>query len=169
VKAIQRLFGEHAYKLNISATKSMTGHLLGGAGAVEGVAAIMAVHTGHVPPTINHFTDDPEIDPKPELHLQYRAEAHRERGHEQHLRVRWAQHLGDLPQVQLGPLDPRSAQSAPALRPRIGVGRGPGVAKRPWAFARRSHRSTAKRCVTAARWWMIAPDLPDNERLGVPG
>ena len=64
VKAIQRLFGDHAYNLNISATKSMTGHLLGGAGAVEGVAAIMAVHTGIVPPTINHFTDDPEIDPK---------------------------------------------------------------------------------------------------------
>lgn len=64
VKAIQRLFGEHAYALNISATKSMTGHLLGGAGAVEGVAAIMAVYTDIVPPTINHFTDDPEIDPK---------------------------------------------------------------------------------------------------------
>jgi 3-oxoacyl-[acyl-carrier-protein] synthase II len=64
VKAIQRLFGEHAYRLNISATKSMTGHLLGGAGAVEAVATIMAVHTGIVPPTINHFTDDPEIDPK---------------------------------------------------------------------------------------------------------
>ena len=64
VKAIQRLFGEHAYALNISATKSMTGHLLGGAGAVEGVAAIMAVQTDIVPPTINHFTDDPEIDPK---------------------------------------------------------------------------------------------------------
>ena len=63
VKAIQRLFGEHAYKLNISATKSMTGHLLGGAGAVEGIAAIMSVHTDTVPPTINHFTDDPEIDP----------------------------------------------------------------------------------------------------------
>ena len=64
VKAIQRIFGEDAYRLNISATKSMTGHLLGGAGAVEGVAAIMAVHTDIVPPTINHFTDDPEIDPK---------------------------------------------------------------------------------------------------------
>lgn len=63
VKAIQRLFGDHAYKLNISSTKSMTGHLLGGAGAVEGIAAIMAVHTDTVPPTINHFTDDPEIDP----------------------------------------------------------------------------------------------------------
>lgn len=64
VKAIQRIFGEDACRLNISATKSMTGHLLGGAGAVEGVAAIMAVHTDMVPPTINHFTDDPEIDPK---------------------------------------------------------------------------------------------------------
>ena len=64
VKAIQRIFGEHAYSLNISSTKSMTGHLLGGAGAVEGVAAIMAVHTDTVPPTINHFTDDPELDPK---------------------------------------------------------------------------------------------------------
>lgn len=64
VKAIQRLFGDHSYKLNISSTKSMTGHLLGGAGAVEAVAAIMAVHTDTVPPTINHFTDDPEIDPK---------------------------------------------------------------------------------------------------------
>ncbi len=64
VKAIQRIFGEDAYRLNISSTKSMTGHLLGGAGAVEGIAAIMAVHTDIVPPTINHFTDDPEIDPK---------------------------------------------------------------------------------------------------------
>ncbi len=62
VKAIQRIFGEDAFRLNISATKSMTGHLLGGAGAVEGIAAIMAVHTDMVPPTINHFTDDPEID-----------------------------------------------------------------------------------------------------------
>ena len=64
VKAIQRIFGDHAYALNISSTKSMTGHLLGGAGAVEGVAAIMAVHTDTVPPTINHFTDDPDLDPK---------------------------------------------------------------------------------------------------------
>ena len=64
MKAIQRIFGEDAYRLNISSTKSMTGHLLGGAGAVEGIAAIMAVHTDIVPPTINHFTDDPEIDAK---------------------------------------------------------------------------------------------------------
>lgn len=63
VKAIQRLFGDHAYKLSISSTKSMTGHLLGGAGAIEGVAAIMAVANDVVPPTINHETPDPEIDP----------------------------------------------------------------------------------------------------------
>ncbi len=62
--AIQKVFGEHAYNLNISATKSMTGHLLGGAGAIEAVASIMAVRNDLVPPTINHFTDDPEIDPK---------------------------------------------------------------------------------------------------------
>lgn len=64
VKAIQRLFGEEAYRLNISSTKSMTGHLLGAAGAVEAIATIMAVYKDMVPPTINHFTDDPEIDPK---------------------------------------------------------------------------------------------------------
>ena len=63
VKAIQRLFGDAAYKLNISSTKSMTGHLLGGAGAVEAVDSIMSVHHDIVPPTINHFTDDPEVDP----------------------------------------------------------------------------------------------------------
>jgi 3-oxoacyl-[acyl-carrier-protein] synthase II len=58
------LFGEHAYKLSISATKSMTGHLLGAAGAVEGIASILAIKHGIIPPTINHFTDDPEIDNK---------------------------------------------------------------------------------------------------------
>jgi 3-oxoacyl-[acyl-carrier-protein] synthase II len=63
-KAILKVFGEHAYKLNISATKSMTGHLLGAAGAVESIAAIMAVHDDIVPPTINHETVDPEIDNK---------------------------------------------------------------------------------------------------------
>ena len=62
VKAIQRLFGQHAYKLNISATKSMTGHLLGAAGAIEAIASILAMVNGTVPPTINHFTDDPELD-----------------------------------------------------------------------------------------------------------
>ncbi|MFA4852512.1 MAG: beta-ketoacyl-ACP synthase II [Bacteroidales bacterium] len=63
-KAIIHLFGEHAYKLNISSTKSMTGHLLGAAGAVEAIAAIMAVKNNIIPPTINHFTDDPELDNK---------------------------------------------------------------------------------------------------------
>lgn len=63
-KAIKNVFGEHAYKLNISSTKSMTGHLLGAAGAIEAIAAILAVKNDTVPPTINHFTDDPEFDPK---------------------------------------------------------------------------------------------------------
>lgn len=64
VKAIQQVFGEHAYKLNISSTKSMTGHLLGAAGAIEAIACILAVNHDIVPPTINHFTDDPELDNK---------------------------------------------------------------------------------------------------------
>ena len=63
-KAIQKVFGEHAYNLNISSTKSMTGHLLGAAGAVEAMASIMAIHTGMVPPTINNFNDDENLDPK---------------------------------------------------------------------------------------------------------
>jgi len=62
--AIKEVFGDHAYNLNISSTKSMTGHLLGAAGAVEGVAGILAIIEGFIPPTINHFTDDPEIDNK---------------------------------------------------------------------------------------------------------
>lgn len=62
VKAIIDVFGEHAYKLNISATKSMTGHCLGAAGVIEAIACIKAVIHDTVPPTINHFTDDPEID-----------------------------------------------------------------------------------------------------------
>lgn len=61
-KAITQVFGEHAYNLNISSTKSMTGHLLGAAGAIEAIACILAVKNDIVPPTINHFTDDPEID-----------------------------------------------------------------------------------------------------------
>lgn len=61
-KAIKRLFGEHASKLNISSTKSMTGHLLGAAGAIEAIASVLSIHHGVVPPTINHFTDDPECD-----------------------------------------------------------------------------------------------------------
>ena len=63
-KAIKTIFGEHAYKLNISSTKSMTGHLLGAAGAIEAIACIKAIENDIVPPTINHFTDDPEIDSK---------------------------------------------------------------------------------------------------------
>ena len=62
--AILDVFGEHAYKLSISSTKSMHGHLLGAAGAVESIAAIFAMIDGKVPPTINHFTEDPNIDPK---------------------------------------------------------------------------------------------------------
>lgn len=64
LKAIVSLFGEHVYKLNISSTKSMTGHLLGAAGVIEAIATLLAVQNDSIPPTINHFTDDPEIDPK---------------------------------------------------------------------------------------------------------
>lgn len=64
VKAIQQVFGDHAYKLNISSTKSMTGHLLGAAGAIEAIAGILAINHKFIPPTINHFTDDPGLDPK---------------------------------------------------------------------------------------------------------
>ncbi len=64
VKAIQQVFGEHAYNLNISATKSMTGHLLGAAGAIEAIASVLSIKNGIIPPTINHFTDDDAIDNK---------------------------------------------------------------------------------------------------------
>ncbi len=64
VKAIQQVFSNHAYNLNISSTKSMTGHLLGAAGAIEAIACIMSVKNDIVPPTINHFNDDPELDDK---------------------------------------------------------------------------------------------------------
>ena len=63
-KAITEVFGEHAYNLNISATKSMTGHCLGAAGVIEAIACIQSVIHDIIPPTINHFTDDPELDPK---------------------------------------------------------------------------------------------------------
>jgi 3-oxoacyl-[acyl-carrier-protein] synthase II len=62
-QAIVDLFGADAYKLNISSTKSMTGHLLGAAGAIEAIASILAIQHGQVPPTINHFNDDPAFDP----------------------------------------------------------------------------------------------------------
>lgn len=64
LKAIERLFGEAAFDMNISSTKSMTGHLLGGAGAVEAVASVLAIRHQIVPPTINHVTDDPDINPR---------------------------------------------------------------------------------------------------------
>ncbi|CAA9250785.1 MAG: 3-oxoacyl-[acyl-carrier-protein] synthase, KASII [uncultured Cytophagales bacterium] len=63
-QAIQKVFGDHAYKLNISSTKSMTGHLLGAAGAIEAIAAVLAIKHQLVPPTINHFTDDEAFDPE---------------------------------------------------------------------------------------------------------
>ncbi len=64
ITAIQRVFGEHAYKVNISSTKSMTGHLLGAAGAIEAIASILSTVHDIIPPTINHFTDDPVFDPR---------------------------------------------------------------------------------------------------------
>jgi 3-oxoacyl-[acyl-carrier-protein] synthase II len=62
--AVKTVFGDHAYKLNINSTKSMTGHLLGAAGAIEAIASIMAIKNGVVPPTINHQTADDQLDPK---------------------------------------------------------------------------------------------------------
>jgi 3-oxoacyl-[acyl-carrier-protein] synthase II len=74
-KAILEVFGDQAYNLNISSTKSMTGHLLGAAGAIEALASVMAVRDNKVPPTINHFTDDPAFDPK----LNFTFNNHQER------------------------------------------------------------------------------------------
>lgn len=68
ISAIEKLFGEHAKNININSTKSMTGHLLGAAGAIEAIATVLAIHNGMVPPTINHFTDDPEI---PQLNFTF--------------------------------------------------------------------------------------------------
>lgn len=64
ILAVQKVFGEHSYNISLNSTKSMTGHLLGGTGAVEAIATIMALREGIIPPTINHFEDDPQIDPK---------------------------------------------------------------------------------------------------------
>lgn len=75
VKAIVSVFGDHAYKLNISATKSMTGHCLGAAGVIEAIACIKSVMHDIVPPTINHFTDDPDLDPK--LNFTFNKAEHR--------------------------------------------------------------------------------------------
>jgi len=75
LKAVTKVFGEHVYKLNISSTKSMTGHLLGAAGAIEGIASILAMVHQIVPPTINHTTVDPEIDPK--INLTFNKPQHR--------------------------------------------------------------------------------------------
>jgi 3-oxoacyl-[acyl-carrier-protein] synthase II len=69
LKAIKAVFGDHAYKLNISSTKSMTGHLLGAAGAVEAIACICAMQRAFIPPTINFEHEDPEIDYKLNLTL----------------------------------------------------------------------------------------------------
>ncbi len=74
-KAILSVFGDHAYQLNISSTKSMTGHCLGAAGALEVLACILAVTKDIIPPTINHFTDDPELDPK--LNFTFNKAQHR--------------------------------------------------------------------------------------------
>jgi 3-oxoacyl-[acyl-carrier-protein] synthase II len=76
IKAIQKVFGDDAYKMNISSTKSMTGHLLGAAGAIESIACLMAINQSVVPPTINHFEDDPELDPK--LNLTFNKAQNRE-------------------------------------------------------------------------------------------
>jgi 3-oxoacyl-[acyl-carrier-protein] synthase II len=74
-KAILNVFGKYAYDLNISSTKSMTGHSLGAAGAIEALACIMAVTKDIIPPTINHFTDDPELDPQ--LNFTFNKAQHR--------------------------------------------------------------------------------------------
>lgn len=75
-QAVQKVFGEHVYKLNISSTKSMTGHLLGAAGAIEAVASILAIVHNTVPPTINHFTDDESFDAR--LNLTFNKAQERE-------------------------------------------------------------------------------------------
>jgi 3-oxoacyl-[acyl-carrier-protein] synthase II len=75
-KAITGVFGEHAYNLNISSTKSMTGHLLGAAGAVEAIATILAIKNGIIPPTINFVNTDEALDPK--LNFTFNKAQHRE-------------------------------------------------------------------------------------------
>jgi 3-oxoacyl-[acyl-carrier-protein] synthase II len=74
-KAIKDVFGDHVYNLNISSTKSMTGHCLGAAGALEAIACIKSINEGIIPPTINHFTDDPELDNK--INFTFNVAQHR--------------------------------------------------------------------------------------------
>ncbi|HRH11290.1 MAG TPA: beta-ketoacyl-ACP synthase II [Bacteroidia bacterium] len=76
LKAITNVFGESAYKMNISSTKSMTGHLLGAAGAIEGIATILAIKNGIIPPTINNFNPDPDLDLR--LNLTFNKQQKRE-------------------------------------------------------------------------------------------
>jgi 3-oxoacyl-[acyl-carrier-protein] synthase II len=76
IRALQKVFGEEISKVNISSTKSMTGHLLGAAGAIELIACLMALQKGIIPPTINHFEDDPELDPS--INLTFNRAQHRE-------------------------------------------------------------------------------------------
>lgn len=76
IRAIEKVFGEHAPKMNISSTKSMTGHLLGAAGAIEAIACLLAINESVIPPTINHFTDDEGLDPK--LNLTFNKAQKRE-------------------------------------------------------------------------------------------
>ncbi len=76
IKAIQKVFGEQAYKMNISSTKSMTGHLLGAAGAIEVIACLLAINEGVIAPTINHFVDDEGLDPR--LNLTFNKAQKRE-------------------------------------------------------------------------------------------
>jgi 3-oxoacyl-[acyl-carrier-protein] synthase II len=93
IKAIQSVFGEQAYKMNISSTKSMTGHLLGAAGAIEALACILALNEGVVAPTINHFTDDDGLDSR--LNLTFNKAQKREVkiALEQHIWLWWPQCL----------------------------------------------------------------------------
>jgi 3-oxoacyl-[acyl-carrier-protein] synthase II len=75
IRAIEKVFGDHVYNMNISSTKSMTGHLLGAAGAIEALACLLAINEGVVPPTINNTTPDADLDPK--LNLTFNQAQHR--------------------------------------------------------------------------------------------
>ena len=97
-KAIQKVFGDHAYKMNISSTKSMTGHFLGAAGAIESIACLMAINHSIIPPTINHFTDDVGLDPK--LNLTFNgSRARSQHCAVQHFRLWWPQFFDHFQKV----------------------------------------------------------------------